>query len=573
MAQTPEGRRLTDAHRIAQVRIGQEAAAVSKVLWADLDPADLGRTREKWLRNSVVVASAYDAKSARLAAGYVEQFRKIESNGTGPIVGMSGFDPEGTARRLDYAGPQTIIKHLIDGRTPQEAKRMAEQVTFGSMQKQALQGGRRIVDLSSISNARSIGWRRVADGAPCTFCARLVSEGPAYRSERTAGAGRQYHWKCGCTAEEVFDSWTPTDEEASYVSAYDDAVKQLKDEGMPGTQANILSRMRANGEFGDSAGVRRRTVDPTPEPVVKRQLTGSFEPKPPPATDGQIVKTKLSGSFDPKPPPGQALIEKTQLTGSFAPKVAEAVSEPLPISSPPAKVEGKNSWGALLKPKIQPLAKVAQDSDSLPVPPLPALSSPPVASAAIERRAFTGNSDGRNWAARIWPGAEGYTGTQLQALRAYTGNEYQRINTALRRSRGKRGTAEVRHLDAAMTRAPRVPENILVTRNSSPAQFNLPDGADLNQIQGGVFTEHGFLSTSVNARGALSGNVQLKLSVPKGYKAIFVSGKSGAKRQDIISTVGGGEAELLLSRGAQFRVTSVQQVGKRWVVEADIISP
>lgn len=570
MAQTPEGRRLTDAHRIAQVRIGQEAAAVSKVLWADLDPADLGRTREKWLRNSVVVASAYDAKSARLAAGYMERYRQIESNGTGPIVGMSGFDADGSARRLDYAGPQTIIKHLAAGRTPQEAKRLAEQVAAGSMQRQALQGGRRIIDLSSISNPRSIGWRRVADGNPCTFCALLVSRGPAFRSERSAGAGRAFHWKCGCTVEEVFDRWEPTDEEDQYIDSYLAAREATQRDNVDPTASNILSRMRADGQFGDSAGVRPPKASPPAATVEKTQLGGSFTPKPP---NQPIVKTQLSGSFEPKPPAAQAPIVKTQLTGSFAPKVTNIVSEPLPGPAVTAKVEGKNSWGALLKPKVKPLAKVAQDSGSLPIPPVPPLASAPAAAAAIERRAFTGNADGRNWAARIWPGAQGYTGTQLQALRAYTGNEYQRINTALRRSRGRRGTPEVRHLDAAMTRAPRIPENILVTRNSTAAQFDLPDGADLNTILGQSFTEHGFLSTSVNARGAVSGSVQLKLSVPKGYKAIFVSGKSGAKRSEIISSVGGSEAELLINRGAQFRVTSVQKVGRRWIVEADIVNP
>ena len=65
-------------------------------------------------------------------------------------------------------------------------------------------------------------WRRVSDGNPCGFCAMLVSRGPVYTSASTAGQGRKYHGRCGCTVEPIDspDDWVPTPEEQHYLDAY-----------------------------------------------------------------------------------------------------------------------------------------------------------------------------------------------------------------------------------------------------------------------------------------------------------------------------------------------------------------
>ena len=225
--------------------------------------------------------------------------------------------------------------------------------------------------------------------------------------------------------------------------------------------------------------------------------------------------------------------------------------------------------GEYSKAKPGPTAGPAVKSAATP-PTVPAMPAP--AGAKTRPRAFKSSQSGRAWAWRVW-GAHTYTSPQLSAIQSYTGSGYVSINDVLRTSKGAAMNPRIADLDAAFTSAPRVPEDIVVTRQTTLEQFDgMTSLSRPKDLIGQDFTEHGFLSTSVNRFGVdVSGmaDVALTLTVPKGHKAIYVSGDE--RGANAISSVGGKEAELILARGTKFRVTKSELVGGRYIVEAEVI--
>lgn len=235
---------------------------------------------------------------------------------------------------------------------------------------------------------------------------------------------------------------------------------------------------------------------------------------------------------------------------------------------------------AVKAPTVKTVTAAPAKATSAPprtvAPPKPPPAAPTPAVTPPAARTFSSTTEGRRWAYSVW-GNHRYTTEQFDAIDSYTGSGYKSINQELRKSKGvvRKGTVvdpRIADLDAAFTAAPRVPENIAVTRQTTLAQFGMTSLPRPKDLIGQNFTEHGFLSTSVNKSGVnVSGmaDVALTLTVPKGHKAIYVSGDehgSGA-----LSVVGGGEAELILARETQFRVTKSELVSGRYIVEAEVI--
>lgn len=201
--------------------------------------------------------------------------------------------------------------------------------------------------------------------------------------------------------------------------------------------------------------------------------------------------------------------------------------------------------------------------------------------AAIERfsatrrrgtRTFGSAQEARDWANSHWSGPSGYTAEELAAMRSYTGSGYGPMNNTLRSSKGKRTTKDIRAMDDAIERAARVPDDLTVVRNADLRQLGITGSRqDPKTALGQEFIDHGYLSTSVNRRGAMQGQVRLEINVPKGSRGVYVSGAGGPKSSSIISDYGGGESELILARGSRLRITSVKRAGKRWQVTADLI--
>jgi len=79
MASTPEGRRLTEAHRQAQMDVRDEFLTEFLVLWALLDTARLDETGPGWIQAVLRAVVAYRLLSAEVATQYYWDFRAAEA--------------------------------------------------------------------------------------------------------------------------------------------------------------------------------------------------------------------------------------------------------------------------------------------------------------------------------------------------------------------------------------------------------------------------------------------------------------------------------------------------------------
>lgn len=266
MALTTEGRRLTEANRLRQLRLAAQAAGVGLVLWNDLDPSDLDRSGVRWLAENTALASDFYAQSAATTAAYIKRYRDAEgASGAGSIVTPT-FDAALTSQVLLVAGPLRVKNLVGSGMTGSAALAAAKSGYAGMLRRQVLMGGREAIDQTAGQDEQAVGWRRVSDGSPCSFCALLCSRGPVYRSRSSAGDdpvagdGMRFHSHCGCTAELVYGSWQPTEQEQGYIDAYQRAAREANADGYSRTQKSVLPRMRANGDFRDSPSVRNQTT-------------------------------------------------------------------------------------------------------------------------------------------------------------------------------------------------------------------------------------------------------------------------------------------------------------------------
>ena len=265
MALTSEGRALTEVHRRAQVAIAARAARVSRALWDRLDVADLDRSQRLWLPAQTALLRTSYSESQEMAERYIADYRKAEATGpTGPVL-TPEFSAAATATTMRVHGPVRIKALIGSGVSPSGAHSQAFNKFSGMVRRQTLMGGRMAIDATTGADRSAIGWRRVTDGNPCTFCAMLASRGPVYsskeRADQVGGSGLRYHSHCGCTAEIVYGDWVPSDREQLYIDEYEKAARQAEAEDGVRTQQTVLWRMRENGIFRDSPLARNKTPD------------------------------------------------------------------------------------------------------------------------------------------------------------------------------------------------------------------------------------------------------------------------------------------------------------------------
>ena len=256
MASTAEGRELTEAHRLAQLQVAGLAAAEARVLWSRLDVDDLDGSTPYWLASTSGAVNRRVQQSQEVASRYLRDYRLAEIGVAGAVV--LGAAPN-TPLTLRLAGPVRVKRLIAGGMPADEAYDRAFTKFEGMVRRQALMGGRTTIANTASADRRAVGWRRVTDGDPCTFCAMLASRGPAFKSRSsslTQGEGLRYHGHCGCTAEIIYGTWTPTADEQVYVDTYTKARKSLEEKGQRASTKNVLSEMRRLGSFKDSVRPR-----------------------------------------------------------------------------------------------------------------------------------------------------------------------------------------------------------------------------------------------------------------------------------------------------------------------------
>ncbi|MDN5725167.1 MAG: hypothetical protein L0G99_04435 [Propionibacteriales bacterium] len=238
MAQTRQGRDLTEAHKQAQIDLSETGVADFIDLTAGLlDPARLDGTRIEWAGYVATSLERQHQASASLAATYLDTYRRIEGGGSGIPIGLAALDLGSAVGSLDFMIARAKTTTGTVG--PRMAVSGATNLMVGAIQRHILAGGRDTIDQATLANPNSVGWRRVTDGKPCAFCALLASRGPVYTNANNAGQGRRFHDRCGCTIEEVIGDWRPT--------AAERRLQELAD-GAAGSLQDRLQQMRQRGQ-------------------------------------------------------------------------------------------------------------------------------------------------------------------------------------------------------------------------------------------------------------------------------------------------------------------------------------
>lgn len=261
MAATYEGRRLTDVHRRRQLRVAAGADSQVRRATMLLDPSDIEGTRLLWQTRMVDIVSRFHGISEQEAIRYLSAYRVAETGVAGGSLVVPGVDYAATRGLLDGVGPHGFKKRIGQGIPELVAYQQMAAEVMAETRKMILAGGRGVVRESARADGRAVGWRRVASGDPCTFCAMLVSRGPAYTSEAKAlanGNGDPYHLHCGCTVEPVYSDWKPTEAEERFIDWYEAAAEAADAADEPRTAQTVLHRMRGMGDFTDSPARRNK---------------------------------------------------------------------------------------------------------------------------------------------------------------------------------------------------------------------------------------------------------------------------------------------------------------------------
>lgn len=104
MAATPEGRSLTEAHRLDQQQVRNEFLAEFIALWALLDSARLDETGPGWVRSALRLIAAYRLISAEVTTRYYWEYRAAELPGE-PLP--SRIEPPPGVSRPQEAPPRS----------------------------------------------------------------------------------------------------------------------------------------------------------------------------------------------------------------------------------------------------------------------------------------------------------------------------------------------------------------------------------------------------------------------------------------------------------------------------------
>lgn len=202
MASTQIAANLTEAHRLAQVRISAETTARLRKTWSALDLTRLDATTTQWIDLALEVIRGQRQASAALAAQYVRFFRSIELGfrpDFTPELAVA-FDIAAASTSLRIEGPVKIKQLMAAGAPLIDAGEAAFVSSASAASRHALNGGRdTIIDRT---DRRLLGVARATSGRCCAFCAMLASRGPVYHSEESADF--KAHNTCYCQPEPVY---------------------------------------------------------------------------------------------------------------------------------------------------------------------------------------------------------------------------------------------------------------------------------------------------------------------------------------------------------------------------------
>lgn len=204
MAATEAASALTEAHRLAQARLGARTVQQVLAAWPLLDVNDLDGTFPRWLRVLTPLVTGQRAVSATMAGNYLTTFRALELGAGVPPFAPVAADELGVdalATTLLVTGPVSIKTAVARGARVATAADVAQTSTARAAMRHVLDGGRGTITNTVAADRRAKGYARATSGKPCHFCALLAGRGPVYTHETVKF---RCHDGCHCTSEPVY---------------------------------------------------------------------------------------------------------------------------------------------------------------------------------------------------------------------------------------------------------------------------------------------------------------------------------------------------------------------------------
>lgn len=253
MAETPEGKALTEAYRRRQAVLREQTERRVRAMSRFVNVQDIDGSWRWRLEMQSLMADQHE-KNLRLTERYVDQFALVENGRTIDVV-RPDFDAVAVDRTIQIEGSAYMKKLIGGGLGYREAVGKASLNLASALGQSTLDAGRNLVDVTMRYHGRKGRYRRVTDGQPCAFCAMLAGRGPVY-SEETAYF--ESHKHCGCTAEPVFRDWTPTEQEAQWIASYRAAAESADRAG----EMRVAPSRRVNKQDRDAILYRMRRLTP-----------------------------------------------------------------------------------------------------------------------------------------------------------------------------------------------------------------------------------------------------------------------------------------------------------------------
>lgn len=227
MARTKAASTLTEQHRRGQLAIRALAIRQFFRLWP-LWKGDEASFQDLLAATFPLVLSAHRLSST-FAASYFQTFRAAEEidGDAFPQIALP-LEEKRVFGTLHLVGSDMTKQALLSGKSPEEAMQLALVRTSGSVGRFTLDGGRETIVNSSTEDAKALGWARVTDGDPCSFCRLLASRGPVYK-ESTVGF--EAHDHCGCGAEVYYPGAEWPGLGKQFRSEYNEAIRQATARG------------------------------------------------------------------------------------------------------------------------------------------------------------------------------------------------------------------------------------------------------------------------------------------------------------------------------------------------------
>lgn len=193
---------LARAHMAEQVRkTGVTQSALSAYWDRIVDPNDFARTFELFRETAVPLIQAGRIGSESLADAYYHGLLDLEGLPRTSIPPHENISAGAVRSSLSGAVKADYTAwRLARGDDPDALMRAAKTAMLGSAKRQVLNASRERLIERRKTDPNIRGWARVSDGAPCAFCAMLVSRGPVY-SEHSVRF--QAHDRCGCSVRLV----------------------------------------------------------------------------------------------------------------------------------------------------------------------------------------------------------------------------------------------------------------------------------------------------------------------------------------------------------------------------------